>query len=252
MPYSGLTRWVTEGLIISGLSAYVYALAYYYERGCAAHFRIPISFITIEISSIAYVVLGVVLASFLIIGHMIQVKRLISSILDDTKPLKREILPVIINFLIALSIPIIAMIKFKIIGPILLLITIYVFTCFIEYSVLYLKHKSSNRYTLFQFFRIVFYIFMMLIGIVVSEGMGGFCAQSRVCYTIIRSSPELAILKKYGDYLFCSQFDSKTNQLLGDMKLLRLSKFDKLDLFEARIGPLSPTPEEVDSITIEP
>ncbi len=248
---SSYTRWITDGLIISGLSAYVYALAYYYERGIFEYFKIPVGFVTVNLSSFATVAVGVFFAIVLIFTLLIQFKRCLSSFLDDEKRRREEIETVISSLVMALSIVIGFMIIFKIIGPILVLIGLYLFSCFIEYILALEKRTPTAHHALFQFIRIVIYTSMMITGLDVSGEMGNYSARSRVNFTVLHSSPELAVLGKYGEYLFCSEFDKNTHQFSSKIKLIPLSEIKEFDLHVEEIGPLSPMPDSIVSSPIK-
>lgn len=79
MSISGKSNSIlTEGIVLAGLSAYAYLLAFFYEFGYCSHFKLPANLISPNLSTllvVALVVGGTLLPAFNYIGFTLPLFR---------------------------------------------------------------------------------------------------------------------------------------------------------------------------------
>jgi hypothetical protein len=87
-------------------------------------------------------------------------------------------------------------------------------------------------------------IIISIVFIVVSGGasahrkLGQFNAQWQEEFYIVAQSPELVVIRNYGDYLFAAPFDRVTKEVEKKLYLLKISDMAKTPLTTEKVGPL--------------
>jgi hypothetical protein len=81
-------------------------------------------------------------------------------------------------------------------------------------------------------------LFIFLAGFVIAMEIGTNYGKNKKEYAIILKSPELVILKKYGDLLFCSCFNADSMIIEGPIITVDIKDLTKYPLIVKGIGPL--------------
>jgi len=247
---------ISEGIILALSSAGAYLFAFYYEKGFASVFSIPVSFITITLTSIltfGAILLGVILFS------LPGISLLLTFTESNTRPiLKRTLLPIIIAVILLF-------VQFYFFGidnwEQLLPIIIIVFLIVLLQLVLPLIKQKSGKYIdkleayekeraadLFVDAAVVvrdrfgnapiIIVLIFLFGITIAGTAGRSEAIKQEEFLVTNTTPEMVVLRIYGDNMICVPFDRITGEIEKDFTVLKITDDSDLVLKLENIGQL--------------
>jgi len=249
------------GILTAFIPAYSYLTAYFFERGFCGQFQIPLSFIEIGINEVLKVIVLIIpLILFLCFGIAltIYVRALKNPVF---KILSRSIFPLFLCFLwFAFS----GQSLIKVIIGFLIFWFIFIGSDFIfplfskrKFRGYYKRTLQSNLESdkkakdlfdkisdLFieQFgiltYTIIFFLSFILIFFV--GDMGRTYARNKKSFMIIKSSPELVILRRYSSSYICAPFDREKKEFKKKFYLKTGDKISEegFEIVTEEIGPL--------------
>lgn len=270
---------ISEGIILALSSAGAYLFAFYYEKGYASVFKIPTSLISINLTSVLIfgaIFIGVILAVLPYANFLLSIT------VGRTHPaIQRAIIPVILVFIfLAIQIYLFGFSNWQNWIVVLVIFVILLFLQFVfplltqrgkTYAEKLEAQENTDRqvvdtYALIQrrfgnesLLIILFFLGGMFTSL--SAGMAEAIRQEE--FLVTNTTPELVVLRIYGDNLICVPFDRKTGEIeqsfsviknTGETGLvLRLEKLGQLHLVKAPIIATStPLPIETLTPTISP
>lgn len=258
---------ISEGIILALASAGAYLLSFYYEKGYASVFKIPVSFIEISLTSMltfGVIIIGV----FLFIMPITNL--LLMFTLSSSRPvLQRTLLPVIlVALLVVVQIYLFGILNWKLWLPFVIMLIVFIFFQFIfplivqrggKYTdKLKAQEETEEQFTdAFVIMRRRFgnssliIILVLLLGIVVAESAGIADAINQREFLVTNTNPEMVVLRVYGDNLICAPFDRNTGEVKQSFTVLKIADDANLGLSLENIGPLHvpSTPPAKDTTT---
>lgn len=269
-------RRISEGILLALSSAGAYLFAFYYEKGYASVFNIPVSFIDVSLTSIL-TLSAVIIGLILLILPFINMFSFFT--VGRTNPvLQRAIAPVVLLF-IFLFVQIyffgIAGLKDSYLALIFLGILIFlslIFPLAVQSGKTYINKLEAQEKTeqqfvdVFSLIRIKFgkeallVVVVFFLGMYLSSSAGKSEAIKQEEFLVTNTTPELVVLRIYGDNLVCVPFDRSTGEIeesfsviknTGEAGLtLRFEKLGQLHLQETTLAAqATPTAVPVETFT---
>lgn len=261
---------LSEGLLLALASAAAYLFAFYYEKGFASVFKIPIAFVAIALTTIlvfAAVTLGLLVFLF-------PIANLLTMLLPSAANpvLLRAIRPV---FLLAIYV----IVQAYLFGlshwqrwlplTIAFLVVValqFVFPLFTHKNRTYIGRLEAQEDIDRKVVGVLDYVSRLFgpdplivglvfwFGISFSESAGMAQALNQAEFLVTNTSPEMVVLRVYGDNLICAPFDRNTKEVKSDFVFLRIAEDPNLVLSPEEVGPLhiSPTVAIVITPTLMP
>jgi hypothetical protein len=267
---------ISEGIILALASASAYLFAYLYEIGYAIIFKIPESLISV--SPTAILTFGAILISIFLLFVPIANLFLMIVFARAHPALQRAIIPVILLFTFLI-------IEIFLFGPsnwlywigflILFVYILYlqlIFPLITQRSKTYTSKLEGQEKTEQQFADsfvilrnrfgkdsvIIVMVFMIGLSISVSAGMGEAIQQKN--FLVTNTTPELVILRIYGDNLICVPFDKNTGEYEPSFSIIKNTGETGLILRLENLGQLhlpknntvvlaTPIPLPIDTLT---
>ena len=267
---------ISEGIILALSSAGAYLSAFFYEKGYASKFKIPTSLISINLTSVLIfgaIFIGVILAVLPFLNL------LLSLILGRTHPaIQRAAIPIILIFVFLLiQIYLFGFSNWKDWFFLLALFVAYSFLQFVfplitQRGKKYVDKLDAQNNADMQLVDTsalmqrkfgndsLLIIVVFLIGMVTALSAGVAEATRQEEFLVTNTTPELVILRIYGDNLICVPFNRATGEIeqsfsiiknTGETGLvLRLEKLGQLHLPTATPPVIAtPTPLPVQTLT---
>ena len=270
-------KLIHVGILSAFISAFIYLTAYIFERGFCSQIQIPLSFIEIGINEVLRVIISIVpLILFLFLGIVLTIytRKLKNPVF---KILSRSIFPLFLLFLVsAFS----GQPSVEVIIGFLIFWFIFIGSDFIFPLFSKRKFKGYYKRTLESYlqsdqtaknpldiikdlfmeqFGILTYaiiIFLTFILIFFVGDMGRSYAKNKKSFMIIKSSPELVILRRYSDSYICAPFDRKQRKFEKKFYLKTGTQIseDGFEIVTEEIGPLRASkieaisPQDLDKI----
>lgn len=266
MPESSLGRFqsvLTEGVVIALGSAYVYLVTFFYEIGYCAHFGVPSTFISPNLTTILVAAAGIgvlVFSSFQFLGFSVPLIRAATNPSKSQKPYRQFF--AINALLLIFGILLWRAYGFSWMG-FLLFSALAIFLNFILFGIgliIYRKKKSLRKKfeainkdesdaldiwgLLFE--RIGRGGVSLVLGVVLTTGLayliGNGEAVRQEKFLLLKEPKDYALLRTYGDLVIAVQVDRSKKLVEHDLLLLRASSIDKLEFRLEMIGPLERKP----------
>jgi hypothetical protein len=261
-PKTNQTQKIPDAILLALASAGAYLFSYYYEKGYTSVFKIPSSLIVINLSSLltfgAIIIGGFI---FLIpIGNV-----LVMFVIGNSKSSKGSN-PVFLHTLFpVIIVGILAVIQIAIFGirnwqqwllyAIMLLVAAFfqfAFPLLSQKGKNYAEKLSAQEETEKQFpdafvlmrnkfgnsSLIIFLVFIL--GISIAENVGKSSATNQKDFLVTNTTPEMVVLRVYGDNFICAPFTRATGKTETTFTLLKSSGDANLVLNLETIGPLHP------------
>ena len=248
-------KWISEGIIIATSPIVAYLFTYEYEAGFCNVFGIPVQFISIDLATTFFVILGLYTLFF----NMLLFGNLIFMFLDKSHPIYRRLTITLVFFLLFFLAPIYLYgihmwrewIWFACIFGFLALL-LFVFPLLTQ------RHKGSfidklqaqaevdrQPVTILDYLflslglKVTLIISSLLIGLLLSGLMGRASAIKQNEFLVTSSSPELVVLRIYKDKLICAPFERTTKKIQKSFIILKAGDDPKLMLRSEKVGPLT-------------
>lgn len=246
---------LSEGVLLAIASSWAYLLAFYYEKGFASYFKIPIDFIGIGLVNIlvlAALVIGGLLFLFPLMNLLIMFfPRNIHPVLS------REFIP----FGLIILLTIIQIYLYGMAGWIywtVYLVMLIIIAC-VVFVLPLIFHRKKEGYvnkleaqqqiddgvsTLADQAAIRFgpnsllIALILMLSINISENAGRAAALRQTEFMVTNTVPELVVLQIYGDNMICAPFDRNTKEIQRKFSIIKMASDSKLVLNLENIGPL--------------
>jgi len=222
-----------KAMLIPIAGGVAYLLTFTYEAGFVAVFRIPIEVVKVNLSTI-FVVASALIVSLPLLWWVL------SYIAGSRWTSFRIVLLVLLVLIVCLALFQLYSHQGKeqiriIVGASLLVVCL----SFVIFTVLYLKPTQLSSLQDPRKSQTVFIIGLLLVVLAVctSFAVGRNRALAQTHFLIPEESPDLAVLRFYGDILVCTPFDRETHKVGGTFVFRKVSE-GNLRLNLERVGPL--------------
>ena len=254
-----------EAILAVILPFYGYFLAYRYELGFCLVFKIPSSLISIDLISIL-VVISVVIIFFVLFYFFMETsivvggkKYILGLVIRDSSYIFMTVFVIVfLNlsfiFIILFSLPTLAMLFYDFVLPIFrhkdkseFVIPEKNMKSYIKKS----KYHQNNiaeiieKYSFFSYIKKIgisalYFSLLILFSFLLAEPFGAFSAKTQKSYMIIKSDPELVVLRKYSENFICTTFDRKKKEIGERFVIKSTEKIadEGLEIIIEDIGPL--------------
>jgi len=249
-----IKKRLSEALLATLLPIYGYFLTYRYEQGYCSNFDIPDTLIKIDLFDMIKVI-GKLIPLILFLYFFFEISY---SPKPSKNPLVRSInrlfLPILFIFvsLITLNFSLQALIIF------LIIILFFIFAEFILPLISARKVKGYKKKLEYQediekkqewlvtkflkqlSFPAYLILFLSFFSLLFIDSVGSIKAKNQKSFLIIKSKPELVILRKYSDILICTTFNRKNKEVHNNFYLKSISQIanEGLQIIKEEIGPL--------------
>ncbi len=255
---------ISEGILLAISSASAYLFAFYYEKGYASVFNIPVSFINVSLTSI--LTFGAIIISLILFLLPFINLFFVVTIGRMNTTLQRAIIPVVLLFvflLVQIYFFGIAGLKdwyFVLIFLCILIFLSLVFPLIVQPGKTFISKLEVQEKLDLQFVDAIslmhikfgkealLVLAVFLFGIYVAPSAGKSEAIKQEEFLVTNTTPELVVLRIYGDNLICVPFNRTTGEIeenfsviknTGETGLaLRLEKLGQLHL--PKITPVAP------------
>lgn len=246
--------WITEGIIIAASPLAAYLLTYCYELGFAANFGIPREFMTLELRGILPLTILILFASLSLELFIVIFKPLIANM----NVIFRKIVSLSL-WLVFFSPLILLSLARKNNIPLFFFLGLSLFAIYGEFISPILTQTRGKGYldklkaseatqksmlsSMNYFFgrkiaKLVLVIFVLGYVMIVTRIVGEYKAVSQNDYLVIRSAPEMVVLRIYGDKLTCAPFDRTTKEVKRIFNVFKISEDSNLQFHLEKVGPL--------------
>lgn len=246
-------HWVSEGLIIAACSIVAYLLTFVYEAGFARFFRIPLEFITLNLTSI-FVVAGALLV---VVIFLFLLTELIFTILNrGDNPIYRGVVRLIPVFLLFAALLFLYGVQWR---EWIWIAVVMIMLAFLEFGfpLITQRHKIHYRDKLEAQEEVerqvetpidraiwrmgstaIIIILCLWLGLSISYHAGHAAALKQDEFLVATTSPEMVVLRIYGDKLICAPFERATKEVQRSFIVLKVAEDPKLMLRLEKVGPL--------------
>jgi len=245
-----------EGLLVATIPVVGYLLVFAYEAGFCGAFHIPLSFIALNPTMVFAVIAGLALS----VAPLLWFANLVCMIgLDLRDPIARSLIRLaIVAFLFLLPIGI----NLKAWRESMWLLLLLAFFALLEFGLPLLTQRDKETYRekllgqeaietrVTDLFDVlgrrfgdlpVTIAMVMMVAIYVSNLAGRGQAKRQEEFLVLPSSPEVVVLRVYGDDLVCAQFDRITQEVQPHffvIKRVTLPSEPRIQLNLEKVGPL--------------
>ncbi len=231
---------ISEGLFLAFASAGLYLFTFYYEKGYASVFKIPVSLITLDIKTIlsfGVVFLTIFTVLFVIINFLalVTMNTLHPVILRNMVPL----LPV--AFFLLAQIYIYGIANWQ---KWVFFLGLFLYFTYLQFifplrtqkngsyrEKLEAQQKHEQKITDLPILLrkrfgndALVVVIVFLIGIAVSENIGIAEAMSQKDFLVTNTIPKMVVLRIYGDNMVCAPFDEKTGEVKSSFTILKVGE----------------------------
>jgi hypothetical protein len=224
--------WITEGIIIAFSPLIAYILLYFHEAGFLDTFSIPREFLTLELSSVIFtssIILVLVTLGFVIVIPLIRYWNVIEEKMISSLILAVMFFSQFLWFLI---------LGLKLFSVIFLtLFVFYILIIFISPIKMFVR-RSFNRIFGQDLAPLLLSLVFLVSIINLMWPIGRMEASSKEEFPVIGGSPEMVILRIYGDKLICAPFDRATKEVKRVYVILKIADDLNLKLSLEKVGPL--------------
>jgi hypothetical protein len=252
----GIIAAASEGLIVAAISAIAYLFAFAYEAGFAEVFNIPLSFITIRLTNVFVIAGSLSLVGQLVlnIGNLIFV---VSSTFSGLISQRMKFLMLFFLWSVALIIITVGtrlqtgVIRVLVIGWAIGLLFQFIFPLLTQRDINGYREKLAaqdklDAHTqdllglLAQRLGVGPYNLMLslLMALVVVYYAGQSAAMRQDRYLVTSTSPQMVVLRVYGDNIICAPIDRNSGSIEHSFTVLKLGEDPDLMLYSEQVGPL--------------
>lgn len=249
------SSWLTEGIVIAGLTVFSYTIAFVFEAGIADHFGIPFEFIEVSLTGI-FVAFITLLTGLLIIYVLLEILNPLWVKLSDAI---RRRLRLYFGFFFAIIGSLI--IAGGSIASLKIILIWFIVMVFIDFIIPALSRKKGKSYvekvqesheadlqydTFFDkliqnlqidtrtFKIILFLIFVIFLSFY--SGLGK--ARKQKEFLVLQSDKNQVVLRKYGDIFITTKVDRDKKELTKTFSVYRFDPGKSFSFKTEMIGPL--------------
>ncbi|MCJ7457551.1 MAG: hypothetical protein MUP17_00990 [candidate division Zixibacteria bacterium] len=248
--------WITEAFIIAFAPVAAYTIKYSYELGFARQFGIPEGFIDIDLTQILSLTVVTVMV-FLIIALAASAYKIIFG--KSKHIIFKKMLRLSIVFILLFPLSILSLIT----GHVSIILACFLFfgtSVSVELVHPLLTQKQKVGYiakleasvSLWEYFKLSFSYYFgrwlssvvftaagLTILLVYSFVVGHLVALRSSEFIIVKSSPDMVVLRQYGDKLICAPLDRTNKKVERTLTILKVGEDLSLKLRVEEVGPLS-------------
>jgi hypothetical protein len=249
-----IKSWLSSGIVVAYVSAIGYSVTFLYEYGYTQYFQIPTNLIQLTLTQVFLAISGMGLVAYVYFTQLKIIASVESLFQHD-----------ILRLMIAYQVPILLFLLFvgflygETKGWILLgvLFLFFLFDDFL-YPLIIQRWKGTYREKIVAQLRTEMErprITKMLLGpalnskkasfllytavfILLSFLAGHYEARSQIYFYVLSESPNVVLLRIYGENVVCASFDRKEKEISGSLTIQSLSDRGELKLRREKIGPL--------------
>lgn len=248
---------LSEGILLAGASAYVYLVTFVYEYGYCSHFSIPRTLISPSLATVliaAAAIGGVFVSSLKLLGLSAPLLR---ATVDPKQAPYRLFFGM--NTLFAISGILLATIYgLSVRGALIFVGAVSVFEL-VYFAPVFLFNRKKPLRERFETYTkskpdqldlpilftewygkswllpILILFALLLFAYLVGHGE----ATGKERFLTLKSSPDVVVLRNYGDLLIAARFDRARKVVSEELVLIRLGNDQKAEFFNEVIGPLT-------------
>lgn len=242
-------KFFPEAILAVLIPIFGYLLAFAYETGFCVYFNIPVEFIEISLISVLKITGTLITITFII--------WMFYEFLDSIKFFNNPIGRALSRILIPIILIPIGIYVFDLPWYYILIMYPFIFVLFV--LPLFQKgikgYKRKVEYTLNQDLKdewlidklakkigpyALIFLMFFIVGLGILNVAGGFNAKTKMTFMVIKSSPELVILRKYSKNFICTSFDRKKKEIKKNFYLKNVDQIVEqgLKIVVEDIGPL--------------
>lgn len=267
---------ITEGILLALAPAFSYLLAFYYEKGFTQYFKIPTKFIQIgliEVLILTSIGLTIVILFVVLLANfnLLFLNFRFEEIHPMIRPRLLAILPGVMIFVIFFSLFGQARWQYWITW---LLVAIgiaaiyFVLPLFTQRKVSGYTNKlmaqeeldESNPgiYTIIgrrYGWGFILLVCFVILSTIIAQNAGLAEAVKQKDFLVLGTSPEMVVLRIYGDKMITAPFDRKTQEVQSRFVIKKVGEDDNLVISPEEIGPLklrTPSPTPTPTLTPSP
>jgi multidrug efflux pump subunit AcrB len=246
--------WLTEGLLVAGIPIVAYLLKYSYELGYADAFSIPWELITIDLPNILLLSVNLMLAGVVVL-FLIAISM---PFFKGENVILRSLIKSLFSILIILPWLVLSMLRHD---KVILFLAVGFFLL-VQYGLFvsplltqrgkmgYAARLAAAEFKLKRLMNFLDYSFgwklkhlivviFVLVSLVASiKLIGESVGIGKVTFMVNKSSPEMVVLRVYGDKLICAPFDRTTKEVKRTFTILKTGDDPNLQLSLEKVGPL--------------
>ena len=253
----GPGRWVSEALLVAGFTVLSYAVAFAYESGYAAHFRIPREFITVSTSRMLLVA-GPLCMWFITVFLLANVCSMLAP--KSVGPVSFAVWRFLLFFFVPLIVVILPFWRHWEVWAVCF--GVFLFVAFFEFVWPLITQRVKGSYAeklvsqelLEQHVRrrsllgillnskygrwVVITSAGVYVAITIAVGAGFRRAESRRVFHVPDGVSDTAIVAIYDDTVISARFDPDSRELTGSLEIVELADKSPLAIHAEIIGPL--------------
>ncbi len=249
-----INGWLSEGIIIGLGSLFGYLIAYRYHLGFVNYFGIPSDFVVLSITDVIFAVLAIIM--------LVLFMLFIGNFLYFLVPKGNNVLS--IKFLRVSIIGIFTLFYSYLYGTHwqewIWLLGFFVMVLFLEYAFPLLTQRVKKSYReklkaqeeidaqvgdiythISSRIGLTRYVILsiLLLLVFLSYPKGRYDASKKDEYLVTATSPEMAVLRIYGDSIICAPFDRATKKIYKRFHIIKMNEESMPVLVSEKVGPLS-------------
>jgi hypothetical protein len=253
--------WLPDGLIIASIPIIAYTVIFIFESGYTSAFEIPQEFIASDLTA-ALIVSGFLLTTALASYFFSNIIFMITSAVPEpiARRLRRLFPPLLISFVLSLMYGTLWGWKsWAFVGCSLAIVII------VEFLTPAITQRGKGSYfekleardqqrkkllmkepeTITDVLKkrlgvdIGLFLFLLLVGGFLIHNAGRSKALTQRTFLVTNTSPEMVVLRIYGDKMVCAPFDRTTREVDQSFVILKIAEDSHLMLHREEIGPLS-------------
>ncbi len=254
-------RWISDGLIVAVCSIVAYLITFVYEAGFLGVFKIPLGFITLNLTTVFIVASGLLFIVLLGLSIVNFVYPFVAS-KSEGNSVYRSLKRFSPLFILLLVLFVLFGSNWKEWLPCLIIVIFY---SFLEFAFPLITQRTHKTYhdkldsqevteaqvdTLVDYARRRFgyrtlYVFAwMCLFLVISYSAGRAEAFRKDEFLVLPTHPEAVVLRIYGDIMISAPFDRERKIIHRSLFLTRVPNDSKLILKVEKVGPLRLTENE--------
>jgi hypothetical protein len=250
--------WITDGIMIAAITAFAYVLSFLYEAGFCTSFNIPLSFISLSLTTILTAAGGLFIVIIMLFG-VIHILYMIG-ILDTKNPVSLAFQRTTLFSLLLLANVLlygrcwIGWIRTA--GTLLFFLLLeFIFPLITQRGKGSYRDKLTAQVELEQEARSfgnilrtrfgnmgVIMFLIIWYGLMTAHTAGRAQAHQQEEFLVIDHSPEVVVLRIYGEYLITAPFDRSTKEIEKKLYIFMLSDNSPTLLTLEKAGPLKVKP----------
>lgn len=249
---------LTDAILALIIPVAGYYLAYRYEQGYLSYFSVPVLLVEVGLTEVLGVIGQLIIIFLLILGYLDFRATLSKEGSPVARAIGRVLFPIIVLLLIIYATSVKGTTLYLLLSILALIVLFeFVFPIFSQRKVKGYKTrlekqelkegaKNSLMNSLLSSYNKEDYALKytinltMVLSLLYIFFLGSFSAKHAVSFMVIKSSPELIVIRKYSNRLICAEFDRNMKTIKREFHILNIDEIekDKVIIVQENIGPL--------------